>query len=294
MVEAKVRVTGARAVEARTPLLALPRFEDGGAPTGSAAAEVDVALGGAIGRLLERGDFTGAEGQTAVLYPEPDAELGAERVVLVGAGERDGYDAEALRRVVGWAVREAERLRVALLAFALDVAGLPGRGMMPEPEAAAEAAAEAAVLASWRFDELKNPAEDEPAPAQVDAFHLLTADEVAAGRIDAAAARGAVAASAENLARALAMRPGNVATPMHLAETAETIAREHGLEATVLDRAAIEAEGMGALLAVAQGSAQEPRFIVLEHPGAGDDSPPVALVGKGVTFDTGGISLKPS
>ncbi|MFW6201479.1 MAG: leucyl aminopeptidase family protein, partial [Gemmatimonadota bacterium] len=291
MVEAKVRVARARASEARTPLLVLRRFEDDREPAGS-AAEVDEALGGAIARLLERGDFTGAEGQTAVLYPEPDADLGAERVVLVGAGERDGHDAEALRRVVGRAVREAERLRVDTLAFALDMDGESGHGLVPED--AAEAAAEAAVLASWRFDELKSPPEDEPAPARVESFELLAPGGLGGGRIDAAAQRGEIAASAENLARALAMRPGNVATPAHLAETAEALAGEHRLDATVLDRAAIEAEGMGALLAVAQGSERDPRFIVLEHRGAGDDSPPVAIVGKGVTFDTGGISLKPS
>src|SRR5213596_3905409 len=89
------------------------------------------------------------------------------------------------------------------------------------------------------------------------------------------------------------MLPGNVCTPSYLAERAKQLADQYGFTLTVLDRAKLEQEGMGALLAVAQGSDQEPRFIVLEYRGAGE-APPVALVGKGVTFDTGGISIKPA
>src|SRR5690606_11864127 len=92
----------------------------------------------------------------------------------------------------------------------------------------------------------------------------------------------------------LAATPGNVATPSHLAATAERIGREHGLEVTVLDREAMRREGMGALLAVAQGSEEEPRFIVIEYRGAEGDEGPRVLVGTGATFDTGGISIKPA
>src|SRR5256886_2102150 len=112
--------------------------------------------------------------------------------------------------------------------------------------------------------------------------------EVAAGqRVGDAVAAG------HRLTRQLQMLPGNVCTPSYLAERAKQLADQHGFTLTVFDRAKLQQEGMGALLAVAQGSDQEPRFIVLEYRGAGD-APPVALVGKGVTFDSGGISIKPA
>src|SRR5207302_120973 len=112
--------------------------------------------------------------------------------------------------------------------------------------------------------------------------------EVAAGqRVGDAVAAG------HRLTRQLQMLPGNVCTPSYLAERAKQLADQHGFTLTVFDRAKLQQEGMGALLAVAQGSDQEPRFILLEYRGAGD-APPVALVGKGVTFDSGGISIKPA
>src|SRR6266581_1752146 len=105
--------------------------------------------------------------------------------------------------------------------------------------------------------------------------------------------RGAAVAAGHRLTRYLQMLPGNVCTPSYLAERAKQLADQYGFTLTVLDRAKLEQERMGALLAVAQGSDQEPRFIVLEHRGGGD-APPVALIGKGVTFDSGGISIKPA
>jgi leucyl aminopeptidase len=104
---------------------------------------------------------------------------------------------------------------------------------------------------------------------------------------------GSIAARAENFARELQTRPGNVATPRYLAERAEELAEHYDLDVEILDRKAIEKEKMHALLAVAQGSAEEPRFIVLEYKGGRKGSAPLVLVGKGITFDTGGISLKP-
>jgi leucyl aminopeptidase len=105
---------------------------------------------------------------------------------------------------------------------------------------------------------------------------------------------GEIVARADTLARDLGNQPGNVATPTYLAETAERMGRERGLKVTVLGRAELEEEGMGALLAVAAGSEQEPRLIVMEHRGGGDDDKPLVLIGKGLTFDAGGISIKPA
>src|SRR6266511_379490 len=149
---------------------------------------------------------------------------------------------------------------------------------------------EGASQGAWAFTELK-AAPEEP-KADVEAVAIVCepteATDVAAGqRVGDAVAAG------HRLTRYLQMQPGNVCTPSYLADRAKQLADAYGFAVTVLDRAALTKEGMGALLAVAQGSAQEPRFIVLEYRGAGD-SAPVALVGKGVTFDSGGISIKPA
>src|SRR2546425_192969 len=122
---------------------------------------------------------------------------------------------------------------------------------------------------------------------------LLVCDQKEMNEIAAGQRVGDAVAAGHRLTRQLQMLPGNVCTPSYLAERAKQLADQHGFTLTVFDRAKLQQEGMGALLAVAQGSDQEPRFIVLEYRGAGD-APPVALVGKGVTFDSGGISIKPA
>jgi len=271
--------TAARAVAA--PLLALPLFKEG-APSEPVAA-VDEALAGLLTRLRESGDFRGRKGETLVLYPTEGVE--AERVVLVGLGAEDEYDGEALRRAAGAAVRVAEKLGVTELCFVPERGGLDLRD-------AVQAAAEGVVLAAWDYRELKTEEDEEDPRTEVEGATLLVADGDAAAAEEAARA-GRIVATAENLARELAAKPANVATPTHLAEVAQRIADAHDLTLTVLDRVAMKDAGMGALLAVASGTEEEPRFIVLEHRGGGDEAP-LALVGKGVTFDSGGSSIKPA
>jgi leucyl aminopeptidase len=123
---------------------------------------------------------------------------------------------------------------------------------------------------------------------------LLAEDAAEAREYEKALKPAEIVARSENFARDLAMRPGNVATPSYLAAAATKIAEDFGLKITVLDRADMEREGMKALLAVAQGSEEEPRFIALEYNGGAKDAQPLVLIGKGVTFDSGGISIKPA
>jgi leucyl aminopeptidase len=160
---------------------------------------------------------------------------------------------------------------------------------VPLPAAeAAQAGAEGVELGAWRYDALKRPSEDpKPELTQVD---LLAGTDVAGA--EAGARIGIAIGAGHAFARSLQVLPGNLCTPSHLATVATDLAARHGLKVTVLDRSQIEAEGMGALIAVAKGSAQDPRFIVLEYEGGGGS--PVVLVGKGITFDTGGISIKPA
>src|SRR5213076_1203233 len=150
---------------------------------------------------------------------------------------------------------------------------------------------EGTAQGAWAFTELK-AAPDEP-KAEVEAVAIACdAKEVKA--VGAGERLGEAIAAGHFLARYLQMLPGNVCTPSYLADRAKQLAAAYGFGLTVLDRAAIQKEGMGALLAVAQGTQQEPRFIALEYRGGEGDAAPVALVGKGVTFDSGGISIKPA
>lgn len=276
--------------ELGTPLLAVPVLSlDGELP--SYLDALGAAVAGEIRRLVERGDFRGLKDEVAVLYPAPDAGVGAERIVLVGCGAAADHTTESLRRAAGTAVRQAERLRVPRLAIALAHLGaVPGL----DRRAAAAAVAEGAGLAAWDFDVFRTVVPETGPPVRVREVTIAGGGVVDDVELGAAAREGGIYAAAANLARRLATLPGNHATPSYLASVAAEIAERRGLRATILGPDELANEGLHALLAVAQGTAQEPRLIVLEYRGAGEDDAPLALVGKGVTFDSGGISIKPA
>jgi leucyl aminopeptidase len=263
-----------------TPLLAVPIAEGADVASGPLAG-LDAALAGAVGRALSSGDMRGRAGDEVVLY---GAGTGPARVILLGVGTAGKVDAEGVRRMAGRAVRAAEKLRLASVSILLD--GLDAVAA----EQRAQAAAEGAGLATWRFDELKSEDAEDPVVV-VEAVDLL-GQSATQGYAEGALAGAAIARGA-NFARTLQQRPGNVATPTHLADEAVRMAGAHGLEVTIFDEARMRDEGMHALLSVTRGSDEEARFIILEHRGGPDDEAPLVLVGKGLTFDTGGISLKP-
>ncbi|MDQ2630468.1 MAG: leucyl aminopeptidase [Actinomycetota bacterium] len=199
-------------------------------------------------------------------------------VLVVGLGDRDELDAERLRVVAALVAKEAGRLEVSSLAWALPEGD--------DPDAAAEALVTGTILASYRFDRFKSGGGD-------DSPRLESLTLIAPADVGAAAEVARVAAEAQNRARDLQSTPANVATPTFLAERAEEIAAgSQALTAEVLGRPELEEKRMGGLLAVSQGGPQEPKMIVLRYSGGGS-GPTLGFVGKGVTFDTGGISLKP-
>jgi leucyl aminopeptidase len=182
-------------------------------------------------------------------------------------------------------VRAAESLRLDGVAVVLPTLA------DASAEQCAEAVAEGGALAAWRFTELKTADEGDDVPVPVTALDVFGDGD--ADALAEAVAVGAVVAEAENFARTLQARPGNVATPTHLADEARTMALEVGMDVTVFDEEAMEEAGMYAILTVSQGSEEEARLIVLEHHGGAEGDAPLILVGKGLTFDAGGISLKP-
>ncbi len=259
------------------PLLAVavPR---GGRP--ASLGELDAATGGALARLFEAGDFTGKKDDTALLYPPGPA----TRVLLVGLGKPEEVSRGAIRRAASLAAKRARLLGVPRAAFHLPQ---EARGSL-DPAEAAQTIAEGLAQGAWQYAELKRPPEErKPSLERVD---LLVTDEAEAA--ERGHAVGAAIGAGQTLARGIQVLPGNLCTPTYLAGAAEELAARHRFDITVLDKAAIVREKLGGLLAVAQGSAEEPRFLVLEYRGA--EGAPVVLVGKGVTFDTGGISIKPA
>ncbi|HVY97843.1 MAG TPA: M17 family peptidase N-terminal domain-containing protein, partial [Solirubrobacterales bacterium] len=226
-------------------------------------------LSGAPGAADARGDFE----QLTTLYPGSPA-----RLVVAGLGKREELDAERLRVAAALVAKEAARLKATSLAWQLPQTG--------EDAAAVEGIVTGTVLGSYRFDRFKGET-DEPAPA-LESLRLLAPAE-----LEAAAEAARIAAEAQNRARDLQSTPANFATPAFLAARAEEIAADFdAVSVEVLDREQIAAKKMGGLIAVSQGSEVEPRLIVLRYAGGGS-GPTLGMVGKGVTFDTGGISLKP-
>ncbi len=278
---------------AEAPLLAVavPKHDKTLPP---ALSGLDQRAGGLIARLFGSGDFGGGRDETSLVYLPGAA---GARLLLVGTGKAEeprGTGApspetaarNAVRRAAAVAARKARALGTGAVAFAMPAALRPGVGAADFAQVVVEGAGQGA----WQFDELKSPnGERKPPVALVTA--VVDPGEERAAR--AGFEIGQAVAEGQALARRLQFLPPNECTPTFLAETAQQLGKAHGFTVTVLDREQVRKEGMGALLAVAQGSATEPRFIVLEHRGGGDAAP-LALLGKGVTFDTGGISIKPA
>lgn len=277
----QLRYVDANAAAHTTPLLGVGVFQGGSSELEGPLAELDEALGGLIARALERGDIKGRSEDELLFYPTGG---GPERVLVLGLGKPDELKGETVRRAGARLVRAAERLD--LESAALSLAGFESL----DPETVAQAAAEGAALAAWRFTELKAPDEDRLRTS------VRAVDLVASGDDDAFARgtlAGAAIARGENLARTLQSRPGNIATPSHLAAEAMRIGGSVEMSVEIFDETRMAEEGMHAILAVSKGSDEEARLIVMRHDGGEEGDPPLVLVGKGLTFDTGGISLKP-
>jgi len=268
----QIRASKTAPNEAHTPLLAIGLYREASAPD---------SLNGAADDAL-CGDFSGKMGEAALLYPK-DA-IAAERLMLIGLGDRASFTHDKLRRTTATVAKKARSLKLSETAFALPIPETS------DAEEAALAAVEGAALGLYRFTRHKTGEEDD---RELEAFDLIldeSADEEAASR---GAETGAKLAAATILARDLANEPSNTGTPEYLAKTARGISDRYGMGITVLDRAGIKEEGLTGLATVGRSALNEPRFIALEHR-KGGDAAPVVIVGKAVTFDSGGISIKPS
>ena len=253
----------------------------------ASARDIDRAAKGFLSDVLRRGDLEGKAGTTLLLHSVDG--LPSDRVLLVGLGKEREMGESAYRRAIDTAIKALRATGATDATIYLTDLALRKRDTAFKVEQAVLGLMEGV----YRFDRMKSkPAETKRALRKV-TLHVARRGEIAAG--EAAAERALAIAEGVRLARDLGNLPANVCTPAYLAGEAESLAKHHGLHCEVLGEKELEKLGMGAFLAVARGSRQPPRLIVLEHRGARKkDEAPVVLVGKGVTFDTGGISLKPA
>jgi len=284
---------------AAVDVLALPLFQTESAKARLPArhAPLDRALGGRISTALTSGDFQGKRGESLLLYPEPGA--APKRILLVGLGPEASADAEALRRAAGAAVGAAAARRGGSVAVVA-----PWLRRL-RPHALCQALSEGAILAGYRYDTYHT--RNESGRADVSSVALVFDGAAAARAARPGRDAGVVLGESQNLARDLSNAPANVLPPAVLAHEAERVAKEVGLASHVLDVAELKRRKLGAILAVGQGSQNPPRMIVLEHrphaqragtqrskrAASGRRIPKICLIGKGITFDSGGISIKP-
>jgi len=263
----EIKVQAGNILRVESDLAVLAAFEDEPLP-------VEVAA------LLEPADFGGRPNQTLLLYPR--GAVAPKRLLLVGLGKRQKASTETIRRASATAVKEAQKLKVA----AVTIGTNGDLGL----EAAAQAFAEGFELGAYRFWRYRTGLSDEQTFQVERAVVFSKTDE----RAGAGVATGQAIARGVNFARDLVNGPGYAMHPPELGEEAVKLGQRVGLKVTVLDMAQLIEQGFGGILAVGKGSEHEPRFIVMEYGEAGKGTPTICLVGKGLTFDSGGLSLKPA
>jgi len=281
-VEIKVAASDIAKIKADAIIVNL--FEGMERPEGDTAA-VDEALDGAISQLISQGEIKGKLNEVTIIHSL--GKLPATRVVVVGLGKQQEMSQDRVRGAVAETCRLLRQKGVesiATIAQGVGIAGITVAG-------AAQAVTEGAVLGVYSF---RRHLTKEPEYGEIKQLAIVDADESKVPSLEAGCHKGRILAEVTNLARDMVNEPANYMTPEHMAEMAAKLAETYGLELSVLEREQMQELKMGALLGVAQGSRQPAKFIVLRYQGGNSDETDVALIGKGITFDSGGISIKPS
>ncbi len=287
-----VKVKQGRVEDEPAEVLVFSHFEDDAALQGP-AEQVDKALDGCLRDLLRSGEFGGKSGQTALIHTL--GRIPAKRVLLVGLGKKREAQLDTIRQALGTVAKRVTQVGARSFATPVQGEGLPGFSTAQ----LAQAMVEGAILGVYRFTEYRS--DDQEAAKGLARLTIVEPRAAHRAAVELGMTRGRVSAEATAYVRDLCNHPANVMTPSRLAQEAKAIARRHGLRLTILERRDMARLGMGALLGVARGSHEPPKFIILEYRGrgaraAGDGrrAGPIVLVGKTITFDTGGISLKPA
>ncbi len=280
------RAVAGNITEVPVGALVVNLFEGVETPSGGTGA-VDRALDGAISALIADGEIKGKKGELTLIHTL--GKLPSARVVVVGLGKQADFNAEVVRVVTASSSRYLRKLGVRQAATLAHGAGIGGLA----PEASAQAMAEGAHLGLYTFKKYFSKDGDDDNGKTLDELQIIEQDQAKLPALQAGIDRGRIVAEAVLLARDLVNEPASVMTPTRMAEVAQEMAQQQGLEIDVIDALRMEELGMGMLLAVARGSHQPPKMIVLRYAGDPDNADNnLGLVGKGITFDSGGISLK--
>jgi len=247
---------------------------------------LDKQLGGQLKDIRKSGEFSGKANHTTLLHI--NGKLSAKRVLLVGLGKWETMTLERVRQAMGTAVKQACQIKAKSIACVIPDVPKP----MSRLDNVAQAMAEGAILGGYRFTEYRTDSSEDRNTLQ--SCTLLAPTPASQTTLKAGAKRGHVLGEATCFVRDMCNHPANVMKPSRVVSEAKAIAKEPKVGLKVLDRPQMQKLGMGGLLGVAQGSIEPPHFIILEYSGGAKGQRPVVLVGKTVTFDSGGISLKPS
>jgi leucyl aminopeptidase len=250
---------------------------------GGATAAVDRALDGAISSLISHGEIKGKFGEVSIVHTF--GKLPARIVAVAGLGRREDFNADKIRGVTGEFCRSLRKLNCHRITAILHGAGMGDI----ELETSAQAITEGALLGLYSFTKYKKPEYQ-----NVEEIMIAVTEKESVPILESAIAKGKVVAEATNLARDMVNEPASYMTPSRMAEVAEDIASKYNFECKVFDREDMEAMGMEALLGVARGSNQPPKLITLAYKGDERSEKAMGFLGKGITFDSGGISIKPS
>jgi leucyl aminopeptidase len=287
----EIDVTQGKVETAAAEVLVVGHFEDDTSLKGDAAA-VDKALGGTLRALLSCKEFEGKNQQITVLHTQ--GKIPAKRVLLVGLGKKKDAGKDTVRQALGCVAKRVRQIGAE--SFATPLLGQGIRGTTPLE--LAQAMAEGALLGLYQFTEYRT--DQNGAGKTVSAMNLIDPRKDRLAKLKEGVRRGRAGAEATAFARDLCNHPSNVMTPSRIAAEAAAIGKERGVKVKILEQKDIEQLGMGAFLGVARGSHEPPKFIILEYRGVGRSGgdgkaiKPIVLVGKTITFDTGGISLKPA
>jgi leucyl aminopeptidase len=247
-------------------------------------------LDGAIERLIELGDFKGKDGTSAIVYG--NANIGAKRILLVGLDEKKKSTLDTIRKAAAYSANKAVSMKAGIISLALHNAF----GGQFDLSRMGQACAEGVHFGSYRYDEFVT--ENDDGRLGKLGVEVIDSEPVKTRKLNKGINSGVIIGQAQSYARTLMNRPANVINPAEIAATAKEIARKcKNLSCTVFDEKKLAAKGMGGILAVGSGSENKPRLIVLKYTPSGrigSKVPTVGLVGKAITFDSGGISIKPA
>jgi leucyl aminopeptidase len=278
----EIKVVSGDIAKTKADAVIVNYFEGHDSPGGETSS-LDAALDGAISLLIKQGEIKGKCNEVTIIHSL--GKLPADRVVVVGLGKQSELTLDKVRGAMSAACRLLRRKNVSVIATVTQGSGLAGI----VPESSAQALSEGALLGIYAF---RRHITKEADQGEITSLTLVSRDKNALPVIRRGVKKGIILSEATNLARDMVNEPGNYMTPTIMAEIASRVADTYGLEIDIFEKEQVQEMGMGAFLAVSRASVQPPKFIVLNYKGGKSGATDIALVGKGITFDTGGISLK--